>query len=89
MSRSAESIAGVLAAARRRLADRPDSTASGAREAEVLLAHVLGVSRAWLFANRERSLPTGDARRFLALLERPGGVPVATWSAGANSGPCP
>ena len=52
--------------------------AATALEAEVLLAHVLGVGRAWLFANRERSLPASDTGRFMALLERRvAGEPIA------------
>jgi release factor glutamine methyltransferase len=78
MSRSAEPIASVLAAARRRLDGRTDSTAANALEAEVLLACVLGVSRAWLFANRERAVPAEQADGFWRLVERrAAGEPIA------------
>jgi len=49
-----------------------------ALEMDVLLAHVLGVDRPWLFANRERLLPLQARQDFRILLERRGtGVPVA------------
>jgi len=50
----------------------------GALDAEVLLAHVLGVDRTWLFANREREVPPRARRTFLDLVERrAGGEPIA------------
>jgi release factor glutamine methyltransferase len=73
-SNRTEPIADLLAAARCRL-DR--GTASGL-EADLLLAHVLGVSRAWLFANRERTLPAGEAGQFWHLVDRrAAGEPIA------------
>lgn len=39
-------------------------------DAEVLLAHVLGVDRAWLHGHPERVLTTAQGRRFQGLLER-------------------
>lgn len=84
----AQPIAGLLAAARVRLgsrhADSQDSGNSGNSEAtsgieaDLLLAHVLGVSRAWLFANRERAVPTEQADRFWRLVDRrTAGEPIA------------
>jgi release factor glutamine methyltransferase len=82
----AEQIASLLAAARRRLGGQrdcqrdcqPDLVDASGLEAELLLAHVLGVSRAWLFANRERVVPAGDAGKFLGLVERRvAGEPIA------------
>ncbi|RPH95791.1 MAG: peptide chain release factor N(5)-glutamine methyltransferase, partial [Lysobacterales bacterium] len=84
----AQPIAGLLAAARGRLGNRHadsqdshDSGNSGAAsglEADLLLAHVLGVSRAWLFANRERAVPAGEAGQFWQLVERrAAGEPIA------------
>jgi release factor glutamine methyltransferase len=60
------SLAALLARARRQF---PDG-ASAALEAEVLLAHVLGVGRAWLFAHADETIPEGDASAFLRLVER-------------------
>lgn len=66
MAASSASLAALLARARSRF---PDS-ASAALEAEVLLAHVLGVGRAWLFAHAGEAVPEGDASAFLQLVER-------------------
>ncbi|QDE40758.1 peptide chain release factor N(5)-glutamine methyltransferase [Luteibacter pinisoli] len=47
-------------------------------EAELLLAHALGVNRAWFFAHAEDVLPAGDALRFQELVgRRAKGEPVA------------
>ena len=52
--------------------------AHGRLESEVLLCHVLGVDRAWLYANGDRALPGRDEDRFRALLRRrAAGEPVA------------
>jgi release factor glutamine methyltransferase len=59
-------LAALLAQARRRLASLP----AGNIEAEALLAHVLGVSRAWLFAHPERQLTAAETAAFGALLAR-------------------
>jgi release factor glutamine methyltransferase len=75
-------IASLLAAARRCLGGRTDGRfekgdASGL-EADLLLAHVLGVSRAWLFANREQMVPAAEAGTFLDLVDRRvAGEPIA------------
>jgi release factor glutamine methyltransferase len=59
----------LLAAARTRV-ERAD--------AELLLAHVLGKPRSWLFAHGDEMLDAGDADRFeLALQRCAGGEPVA------------
>ena len=48
------------------------------REAQVLLGHSLGVTRAWLTAHRDDSAGRGIATRFLMLLkQRTAGQPVA------------
>lgn len=68
------SVRSLLAAARKRLGPGPAS----ALEADVLLTHVLGVDRSWLFANGERPVPFPDARNFRNLIERrAGGEPIA------------
>lgn len=47
-------------------------------EAELLLAHVLGRSRSWLYAHRDDPVDPADADRFRALLaRREAGEPVA------------
>jgi release factor glutamine methyltransferase len=56
----------LLADARRRLSGQ----SSGALEADVLLAHVLGVNRAWLFAHPEAGIDTGKANQFRRLVKR-------------------
>jgi len=67
------SVGNLLAEARRRL-----DPACGALEAEILLAHVLDVGRAWLFANREHELSVEQLRSYGELLERRArGEPVA------------
>lgn len=79
-------LASLLAAARGRLGDQHAAQHADGRdpkttyglEADLLLAHVLGVSRAWLFANREQAVPAGQAERFGRLLERRvAGEPIA------------
>jgi release factor glutamine methyltransferase len=56
-----------------------DAGIEGARlDASVLLAHVLGVERAWLYTYPERDVSPEEQRRFLALVERRAhGEPVA------------
>lgn len=74
MKERAESIAGLLAEACRRLGGQPGSRL----EADLLLAQVLGVERAWLFANRDETTDPHRARSFLALVDRrAAGEPVA------------
>ena len=47
-------------------------------DAELLLAHVLGRPRGWLYAHAEAVIAADEAERFEALLERRGcGEPVA------------
>ena len=47
-------------------------------EAEVLMMHVLGVNRAWLYANGDASPEPDQRQRFLALIgRRATGEPVA------------
>lgn len=78
MRDSAESIAELLGEARRRLGGQPGGGAESKLEADLLLAHVLDVGRAWLFANREHAVAADRARAFLALVDRrAGGEPVA------------
>jgi release factor glutamine methyltransferase len=77
-----ESIADLLGEARRRLGGQPgggpESKPQAKPEADLLLAHVLGVGRAWLFANREHTVAAHRARAFLALVDRRAtGEPVA------------
>ena len=70
----AEPVARLLAEARRRLKGQP----GGGLEADLLLAQVLEVDRAWLFANREHTVAADRARAFLALIDRrAAGEPVA------------
>ncbi len=65
----------ALAAARRRLAGCPGTAAL---DAELLLTHVAGCSRATLAAHPERVLDAGERRRYDALVERrAAGEPVA------------
>ena len=53
-------------------------TAEGRHEAELLLCHVLGRDRAWLFAHATDTLDTGQVAAFEALLvRRLAGEPVA------------
>lgn len=68
----------MLAEARGLLAD----SQTGALDADILLCHVLGVQRAWLYANGSESIEPGDERRFRELAtRRAAGEPVAylTW----------
>lgn len=68
------SVAAQLAAARARLAGQP----AGGLEAGLLLAEVLGVNRAWLFANPDHPLDPAQAVAFGELLgRRERGEPVA------------
>ena len=70
---AAQSLAQVLAAAGARL---PGEDARA--DAELLLAHLLGRPRAWLYAHGEETLPPELAARYAALLQRRAiGEPVA------------
>ncbi len=67
----------VRSAATTRLRSAPDP-ATAALDADVLLAHVLGVGKAALFAHPERELTAAESERFDDLIERRGrGEPVA------------
>jgi HemK-like putative methylase len=66
VNNSGANLASLLGRARRQLAGLP----AGQLEAEVLLAHVLGVNRAWLFAHPEREIPADEAAAFIRLLAR-------------------
>lgn len=61
----ATTVASLLRAASTRL-----SGPEVRREAELLLEHVLGVDRAWLFAHTDHVLDADTAARFAALVER-------------------
>ena len=61
MNPDPSTVASLLAQARQRL---------DAAEADLLLAHVLGRSRAWLLAHGHDDIAAEDAARFVALLER-------------------
>lgn len=64
----------LLSQARRILAPQPEPRL----EAEVLLGHVLGVSRAWLYANGDQPVEGQHSERFLAWAERrASGEPMA------------
>ncbi|MEZ5502688.1 MAG: peptide chain release factor N(5)-glutamine methyltransferase [Halioglobus sp.] len=53
-------------------------TGSGRRDAEILLSHCLGKTRAWLYTWPEREVPVHCARQFAQLLaRRREGLPVA------------
>lgn len=57
---------------------RAARTRVDAVDADLLLAHVLGVARAWLFAHRDDPVDAGDAARYEALVLRAArGEPVA------------
>jgi len=60
------SVRALLEQARRRLAPSP----TGRLEAEVLLAHVLGVSRTWVLAHPEREVPVEERETCRRLVER-------------------
>jgi release factor glutamine methyltransferase len=61
------SVRTLLAAAREALrAQQP----AGALEAEVLLGHVMGVDRAWLFANSERLVGPAEKKSYSELIAR-------------------
>lgn len=63
-----------LEAGRVQLKDHPEAR----RETEVLLGHVLGVNRAWLFANPEAIPDLEQAEQYRSLISRrAGGEPVA------------
>ena len=64
----------LLAQGRCQLADQ----AAGSLEAELLLCHVLGVSRAWLYANADRVTEPGQSADYVTLLcRRKAGEPIA------------
>ena len=70
----AATVAGLLAGERDRLA----GSGSARLDAEVLLCHVLGRPRAWLFAHGDDPVTEAERKAFLALLERrAAGEPVA------------
>ena len=67
-------IVNLLASGRRRL----DGVELGRLESEVLLAHLLGVTRAWLYANPDAVVDSAREQVFLSLIERrKTGEPVA------------
>jgi release factor glutamine methyltransferase len=69
-------IRDALAAARPRLGKLPQSDPG--LESEVLLAHLLGCDRTWLYARSDQALSAADAARFDRLVVlRASGVPVA------------
>lgn len=71
-------VATVLEQAAQALAAGAGDAAEARREAQVLLGHALGVSRAWLIAHRDDSLADPAAARFDVLLaQRRSGIPVA------------
>ena len=59
-------VSEALAEARRRLA----GFTAGALEADILLRHVLGVDRAWLYANGGQRLDDSAQQRYLDLVRR-------------------
>ena len=68
-------VADLLAPARQRLAALPFA---GAREALLLLGHVLGRDEAWLLAHGDDAVASAHAERFRALVQRRAhGEPVA------------
>jgi release factor glutamine methyltransferase len=74
MASAPASVADLLAEARPMLGAGPGA----ALEADLLLAHVLGASRAWLFANRTRNLSAAEQAAFRGLVERrSAGEPIA------------
>ena len=67
-------VSSLLSQASSVLATQPESRL----EAEVLLCHVLGVSRAWLYANGGQTIEVQHSGRFLECLERrASGEPIA------------
>lgn len=67
-------VAELLRRGRERLCGQP----AGDLEAEVLLAHALGVARPWLYANRDQAVAEESEARCLDLLaRRANGEPVA------------
>jgi len=74
MRDDATTVGDEIMSARERLGTGPVA----ALEIDVLLAHVLGVERPWLFANRERVLPLQARQEFRKMLaRRAAGEPVA------------
>jgi len=70
----AVSVGSLLAEARHALGGGP----AAALEADLLLAHVLGVDRAWLFANRAQDVPLSNRRAFRErVARRSAGEPMA------------
>jgi len=75
MPPNAGSVSNLLADAVRRIQGGSDSARL---DAELMLCHVLGCSRAWLFAHAHDPLEPGTVRRFQGLLaRRVQGEPVA------------
>lgn len=72
-------LAACVREAAARLRSASDAGAAECRhEVELLLGHVLGRDRAWLFAHADDALDADDQRRFVELLERRfAGEPVA------------
>jgi release factor glutamine methyltransferase len=72
---AAQDVRGALAAGIARL--EAGSVPSAALAAELLLMHVLGRDRAWLYAHSDRALDTDESARFARVLEqRAAGKPV-------------
>jgi len=67
-------VRSLLAEARSRLGQGP----AVVLEAEILLTHLLGVDRSWLFANSDQAVPPAEASGYRDLVERRArGEPVA------------
>jgi release factor glutamine methyltransferase len=67
-------VGSLLSQARRALS----SQAEGRLEAEVLLSHVLGVSRAWIYANADKAVEDQHIEQFFSCVERrASGEPMA------------
>ena len=74
MNAASNKTGALLAEARHQLGQGPNA----GLEAAVLLAHVLQVDRAWLFANDDCEVATEDCRRYRELVERRvDGEPIA------------
>jgi release factor glutamine methyltransferase len=67
-------VGNLLASGRRQLADQP----TGRLEAEILLGEVLGVNRAWLYANPDKTVSPELGNEFLDMVgRRRNGEPIA------------
>jgi len=74
MATGALNVGSLLFEARQRLGNNP----TAALEAEILLMHVLKVDRAWLFANREQTVPLSESNAFRNFVHRRAdGEPIA------------